>query len=82
MELKYGNKSASIEHHVGPWDWTKDEEGITFDGKAKRFIAVEDPKTHKWQLYYDMDKDGLSSFVPSERLKIQVYLRRTLVPGA
>lgn len=81
MEVKYGNKSASIEHHVGPWDWTEDEEGITFD-ETEDFTAVEDPKTHKWQIYYDMDNDGLSRFVPKGRRKIQVSLERTLIPGA
>lgn len=81
MELKYGNKSASIEHHVGPWDWTEDEEGITFD-ETEDFTAVEDPQSHKWQIYYDMDNDGLSRFVPKGRRKIQVSLERTLIPGA
>ncbi|KAK4941028.1 hypothetical protein LTR10_018948 [Elasticomyces elasticus] len=80
MELKYGNKSASIEHHVGPWDWTADEVGITFEKKRKRFIAVENPKTYKWQVYYDMNNDGLIGFVPQQRHGVQVYLKRTLLP--
>ncbi|KIW70561.1 hypothetical protein PV04_02819 [Phialophora macrospora] len=81
MELKYGNKSASVEHHVGPWDWTEDEEGITFD-ETEAFTAVEDPVTRQWQLYYDMDDDGLSRFVPKGRRKFQISLERTLIPGA
>ncbi|KIW90045.1 uncharacterized protein Z519_09476 [Cladophialophora bantiana CBS 173.52] len=81
MELKYGNKSASIEHHVGPWDWTEDEEGITFDD-SEAFTAVEDPSTRQWQIYYDMDNDGLGRFVPKGRRKFQVSLERSLIPGA
>ncbi|KIX07385.1 uncharacterized protein Z518_02038 [Rhinocladiella mackenziei CBS 650.93] len=81
MELKYGNKSASIDHHVGPWDWTGNEESITFD-EAEGFTAVEDPNTHQWRIYYDMDNDGLSRFVPKGRQKIPVSLERTLLPGA
>jgi hypothetical protein len=81
MELKYGNKTASIEHHVGPWDWTEDEEGLVFDGR-EGFIAVEDPKTHKWRIYYDMDDDGLSGYVSKGRRKFRVSLERTLIPGA
>lgn len=81
MELKYGNKTASIAHHVGPWDWTEDEEGITFDGK-ELFTAVEDPRTHKWQIYYDINDDGLIGYVPKGRRKISVSLERTLIPGA
>jgi len=80
MELKYGNKSASIEHHVGPWDWTEDEKTITFD-ESKDFTAVQDPKTRRWQIYYDMDNDGLSRFVPKGRRMIQVSLQRTLLSG-
>ncbi len=81
MEIKYGNKTASIAHHVGPWDWTEDEEGIVFDGKAT-YTVVEDPKTHKWQFYLDMDNDGLSNYVPKNRRKVYVTLKRTLIPGA
>jgi len=81
MELKYGNKTASIDHHVGPWDWTEDEEGITFD-ETQAFTAVEEPQTRRWQIYYDMDNDGLSRFVPKGRRKIQISLERTLMPGA
>jgi len=81
MEIKYGNKSASIEHHVGPWDWTEDEESITFD-ETEAFVAVEDPSTRQWQLYYDMDNDGLSRFVSKGRRKFQISLKRTLIPGA
>jgi hypothetical protein len=80
MELRYGNKTASIEHHVGPWDWTEDEQGITFEG-TDAFWAVEDPATRQWSLYYDMENDGLSRFVPKGRRKFQIGLRRTMMPG-
>lgn len=79
-ELKYGNKSQSIEHHVGPWDWTKDESKITFS-KKQLFIAVEDPRSKIWQLYYDVDDDGLSRFVPGKKRKVYVDLLRTETPG-
>ncbi|KAK5198197.1 hypothetical protein LTR92_002442 [Exophiala xenobiotica] len=81
MELKYGNKSASIEHHIGPWDWAEDEKIITFD-KSKGFTAVQDPKTRRWQIYHDMDNDGLSRFVSKGRRMVQVSLQRTLLSGA
>lgn len=80
-ELKYGNKSQSIEHDVGPWDWSEDETEITFK-KRQMFIAVKDTKTKKWQLYYDVDKDGLSKYVPAATSKVYVTLVRTLIPGA
>ncbi|KPI42924.1 uncharacterized protein AB675_2069 [Cyphellophora attinorum] len=80
-ELKYGNKTQSIEHMVGPWDWTKDESRITFT-KKQLFIAVEDPRSKVWQLYYDIDDDGLAKFVTGKRRKRMVYvdLNRTEMP--
>jgi hypothetical protein len=78
MELKYGNKSASVAHHVGPWDWTENQDCITFDD-TEFFTAVEDPKTRRWQLYYDMDGDGLQQYVPKGRQKLQISLERTLI---
>lgn len=80
-ELKYGNKTQSIEHHVGPWDWAENEEEITFR-KRQMFIAVQHAKTKKWQIYYDLDKDGLSKYVPAATSKVYVTLQRTLLPGA
>jgi hypothetical protein len=80
MELKYGNKSASKEHHVGPWDWTEDEQGVNIDG-METFTAVEEPVSKRWQVYVDKDDDGLSRFVPKGRRKMQVSLKRSLIPG-
>ena len=79
MELRYGNKSTSIVHHVGPWNWTEDEEGITFD-ETEAFTAVETERG-QWQLYVDMDDDGLSKYVPKGKRKFGISLERTLVPG-
>ncbi|ETN46942.1 uncharacterized protein HMPREF1541_01131 [Cyphellophora europaea CBS 101466] len=79
-ELKYGNKSQSIEHRVGPWDWTKDETYVKF-AKAQLFVAVENPKTKKWQLYWDNDEDGLSKYCPLKWKKVYVTLERTIIPG-
>ncbi len=79
MELKYGNKSTSISHNVGPWDWTENEEGLIFD-ELESFTAVEDPATKKWQVYVDMNDDGLKRCVPKGRRMLQISLKRNLVP--
>jgi hypothetical protein len=79
MEVKYGNKTASIDHHVGPWDWSDDERVITFD-EAAQFTFVEDASTRRWQLYHDLNDDGLDGYVPKGRRKVQVNLVRTLLP--
>ena len=89
MEVRYGNRSVSREHYVGPWDWTEDEEGeqvepgeankgVTFEG-WERFTAVEDPQSKEWQIYFDKNDDGLKGYVGRERRKLQISLERTVV---
>src|ERR1700761_6624459 len=41
LELKYGNRTQSIQQIVGAWDWTEDEAGVTLDG-WEGFCAVEE----------------------------------------
>jgi hypothetical protein len=79
MELRHGNKTASIAHNVGPWDWDENEENVTFDGE-ECFMAVEDPKTKRWQIYYDVDDDGLQKYIPKGRKRLQITLQRSLIP--
>ncbi|KAE8849154.1 hypothetical protein HRS9122_03170 [Pyrenophora teres f. teres] len=70
-ELRYSNRTGSIAHHVGVWDWTEDETHLTFEG-WEGFVAVdewdgadEDPSTRwgkeglRWAVYYDKDDNGL-----------------------
>jgi hypothetical protein len=70
-ELRYNNRSGSIMHKVGEWDWTEDEKFMLFDG-WEGFVAVdewdgadEDNSTPwgreglRWALYYDLDDNGL-----------------------
>jgi hypothetical protein len=73
-ELRYGNRSASIEHIVGAWDWTEpDEARVTLDG-FEGFVAVDESsamseeeweKTEwgkeglRWAVYFDVEDDGL-----------------------
>ena len=81
MELRYGNKSASIAHHIGPWDWTEDETVVTIND-IEGFTAVETvPGSKKWQVYLDNDEDGLSRYVPKGRQKLRIKLERTLMVG-
>jgi hypothetical protein len=76
LEIKYGNKTASIEHIVGPWDWTDDQKAVTIDG-WEGFVALEeDPGV--WALYYDRDDDHLSSVRGSRHL-LECSLERVLL---
>jgi hypothetical protein len=58
-ELRYGNRSQSVEQLVEPWDWCKNEKIISLQGKQNAFIAVEEEEG-EWALYYDRDGDELA----------------------
>ena len=60
LELKYGNRTASIQHIVGEWDWTEDEAGLTLEG-WEGFVAVEEEEKDglRWALYFDRNDDKL-----------------------
>lgn len=85
MELKYGNKSASIEHHIGPWDWTEDEEQVVFDDMEAAYInafyAVE-RLPGRWQLFFDFEGNQLATKLPGKLKRVQVELRRGMIVTA
>lgn len=76
LELKYGNKTQSREHVVGPWDWTDDEAGLTLEG-WEGLVAVQEDDG-EWAVYYDRDDDRLKGKVGKKRV-LQISLERKLV---
>jgi len=75
LEVKHGNRSQSIAHHIGPWDWTKDEAGLTING-WEGLVAVEE-NVGEWALYYDHYDDMLEGRV-GEKKVLQISLERTM----
>ena len=82
MEVKYGNRSTSIDHNIGPWDWSEDEKQVIFDDIEAAFVnafyAVE-RMPGKWQLYFDMRGDQLKDYLSSKYKRIRVELHRTML---
>lgn len=78
LELKYGNRTQSREHHVGPWDWTEDEVGLTLEG-WEGFVAVEEGKK-LWAIYFDRKNDQLKELRNGRRV-LQCSLERRLLPS-
>lgn len=79
-ELKYANRSGSIAHHVGSFDWTSDDNdsSVTFD-EFEGFVAVEE-KDGEWALYFDMDDNGLKA-KRKGRKAVEVSLVRRVITG-
>ncbi|KAF2010573.1 hypothetical protein BU24DRAFT_60893 [Aaosphaeria arxii CBS 175.79] len=84
-ELRYGNRTASIEHIVGEWDWTEDESAVTLEG-WEGFVAVDESdgmsdeewestpwgaEGLRWAVYFDRDDNGLSGKIRKPRGKGQ-----------
>jgi len=76
LELKYGNKSSSIQHIVGSWDWTEDQNGLILED-WEGFVAVQEADGG-WILCYDMDDDDLKR-VRGIRRVLHVQLDRKLL---
>ncbi|MCJ1439124.1 hypothetical protein MMC27_008515 [Xylographa pallens] len=65
-EVKYGTKVEANGHVVGPWNCTKVDRRIIFEG-WEGFLAVkEGPDT--WALYFDRDDDALKDKVSDKRM--------------
>jgi hypothetical protein len=73
LELKYGARSESAGHILGPWGWTDDEEGLTLE-EWEGFVAIEEDGT--WALYFDRNDDR--SCLPKGKT-LEVSLNRRLV---
>lgn len=73
-EIKYGLRVDAEPHIVGPWNCTPIDKRLTFDG-WEGFTVVE-VEENKWQLFYDVDDDGLEKKVPMSKRIMEIELTR------
>lgn len=73
-EVKYGLRVDAQPHLVGPWNCTPIDKRLTFDG-WEGFTVVEQSEGF-WQLYFDVDDDGLQAKVPIHKRIMEVELTR------
>ena len=72
-EVKYGTKAESEGHLVGPWNCTKLDRRMTFEG-WEGFLAVEE-EAGLWALYFDREDDGLKAKGAGRRM-LEIELSR------
>ncbi|MCJ1479693.1 hypothetical protein MMC13_008379 [Lambiella insularis] len=65
-EVKYGTKVESSSHLVGPFNCTKVDRRIIFEG-WEGFLAVREQQDI-WALYFDREDDGLKNKVSDKRI--------------
>ncbi|KAF2717879.1 hypothetical protein K431DRAFT_306501 [Polychaeton citri CBS 116435] len=79
LEMKYANRSGSMPHHVGDYDWTSEDpndSAVTLEG-WEGFVAVEE-SDGGWAIYFDHEDDGLKR-VKKGRKIVEVSLIRRLI---
>lgn len=73
-EVKYGVRADAQPNLTGPFDCTRQDRRLTFDG-WEGFCAVEE-SSGCWALYFDVDDDGLKSKVPLGMRVLELELSR------
>lgn len=58
-EVKYGIREESDPHRAGPFDCTKIDRRLIFEGWEGWIAVQEDEGSGLWALYFDCDDDGL-----------------------
>lgn len=71
FEVRYGMRSDSLGHLIGPWGWTPNEAKLILQGD-ERFVAVVGIDG-LWRLCYDKNGDG--SGLPEGKI-VDISLQR------
>jgi hypothetical protein len=77
LQLKYGTKSSSIDHIVGPWSWTSDKERVTLDDDEP-FVAVLE-EDGSWGIYCNVYGNGEG--LPKDARIFRITLERRPLPA-
>ena len=72
--MKYGLRVEAEPHLVGPWNCTPIDKRLTFDG-WEGFTVVE-VEENAWQLYFDVDDDGLEQKISPDKRIMEIELTR------
>ncbi|KAF2248026.1 hypothetical protein BU26DRAFT_388967, partial [Trematosphaeria pertusa] len=73
-EVKYGVRLDAQPNFTGPFDCTRQDRRLTFEG-WEGWCAVEEFPT-RWALYFDKDDDGLQSKVAPGTRVLEIELAR------
>ncbi|KAI5861119.1 hypothetical protein GGS23DRAFT_153341 [Durotheca rogersii] len=72
-ELKFGTRPQAQANWPGPFDCTRQDHRLTFNGWEGFFVVREGDF---WALYFDVDQDGLKAKVGDARPVLEVELLR------
>jgi hypothetical protein len=86
LELKYGNRTQSMTHVVGNWDWTEPGEEAVMLDDWEGFVVVDEGTSRedglRWAIYYDRwdDDFGGNGRKIGGRKHFECSLERRLLP--
>lgn len=75
-EVKYGLKKDSEGQLVGPWTCSPVDRRLTFDGWEGFTVVETERDSNCWQLYFDVDDNGLEGKVPLDKRIMEIELTR------
>lgn len=75
-EVKYGLRADSEGHLVGPWNCSPVDKRLTLDGWEGFTVVEAEKDSDCWQLYFDVDDDGLEGKVPLDKRIMEIELTR------
>jgi hypothetical protein len=75
LQLRYGTRSDSVGHVVGPWGWNQDESLLELE-EFEGFVAVKEDDG-SWGVYFDRHGDW--SGLPEDAKIVDIELKRTLI---
>lgn len=75
-EIKYGLRKDAEDHIVGPWNCSPVDKRLTFDGWEGFTVVETERDSNCWQLYFDVDDDGLKEKVPVDKRIMEIELTR------
>ncbi|KAK8243243.1 hypothetical protein IWZ00DRAFT_360807 [Phyllosticta capitalensis] len=73
-QVKYGVRIDAEPNLTGPFDCTRQDRRLTFDG-WEGFVAVEE-EPDLWALYFDRDDNGLQGRIPPHMRALEITLSR------
>lgn len=73
-QVRYGVRADAQPNLTGPFDCTRQDRRLTFDGWEGWCAVEEIPGL--WALYFDVDDDGLQSKIASDKMVLELELSR------
>ncbi|KAH9890171.1 hypothetical protein F4778DRAFT_785332 [Xylariomycetidae sp. FL2044] len=78
-QLRHGSRKETVDHVIGPWNWTEDEEWLVLKNQID-FVAVEEEEDGPWCVYFDNEGD-LEDRPGEDRDMVDIRLHRELQLG-